>query len=551
MNKLKIFIVLACGILCCGNMRAGNNAATASYDVVPLPQSVVSSPKEGFTVNADTRIVYPEGNEQLRRDAQFLSDYIADITALRLETTSARQKNAVVLSLNSKIDNNEGYVLTVSKRGISIEGKTPAGVFYGIQTLRKSLPVDTTLTSVNFPSVVIKDAPRFSYRGMMLDCARHYFPVEFVKQYIDLIAMHNMNVFHWHLTEDQGWRIEIKKYPELAKKGSVRRRTVLGHNSQVYDEKPYGGYYTQDEAREIVRYAAERYITVIPEIDMPGHMMGALSVFPDLGCTGGPYEVSPIWGVMPDVLCLGNEKTYSFCEDVLKELIDIFPSKYIHLGGDETPTVRWKECPKCQKLMEREHLSLSKLQGYFTKRMEKFLNDHGRSMIGWDEILEGDINKSATVMSWRGQVGGAKASKLGHDVIMAPNTHCYFDYYQTHSDNEKWNEPLLIGGNLPIEQTYALEPVPDSLSAEEAKHIIGVQANLWTEYINDPSLAEYQVIPRMGALSEIQWYGGKKDFEAWKKRQERMLNLYDAYRLYYATHLWPKRISVASENGFK
>lgn len=545
--KLKTFFLAAVCLLWSGNMLAQDVLPTADYDVVPRPCEVNLTQKEGFTLTTDTRIVYPEGNAELQRDAQFLSDYIADITALQLETTSARQKKAVFLTLNTKIENAEGYVLTVSKRGVSIEGKTPAGVFYGIQTLRKSLPVDTTLTSVLLPGVVIKDQPRYGYRGMMLDCARHFFSVDFVKRFIDLLAMHNMNVFHWHLTEDQGWRVEIKKYPELTKIGSVRKRTVLGHNSTVYDETPYGGFYTQDELREVVRYAADRFITVIPEIDMPGHMVAALATYPELGCTGGPYEVRQTWGIADDVLCLGNEKTYQFCQDVLTELMDIFPSKYIHLGGDETPQTRWKSCPKCQKLMAREHLDVKKLQGYFTKRMEKFLNDHGRSMIGWDEILDGDINKSATVMSWRGQAPGAKAALAGHDVIMSPTNYCYFDYYQTLTDRQRRDDPQLIGGDLPIEKTYSLVPAPDTLSAEAAKHIIGVQANLWTEYIAYPSLVEYQVLPRMGALSETQWNPAGKDFEAWKRRQLRMLSLYDSYGLYYATQLFPEHLPAVAK----
>ena len=437
-------------------------------------------------------------------------------------------------------------MLTVNKKGVSIEGSTAAGVFYGVQTLRKSIPVGKEITEVSLPAVVIKDEPRFAYRGMMLDCARHFFPVKFVKQFIDLMAMHNMNVFHWHLTEDQGWRIEIKKYPELTKIGSVRRSTVIGRNSKVYDGVPYGGFYTQEEAREIVKYAADRHITVIPEIDMPGHMVAALTAIPELGCTGGPYEVCRDWGIMDDVLCLGNEKIYRFCEDVLSEIMDIFPSKYVHLGGDETPQTRWKECPKCKKLMEREGLSVGKLQGYFTNRIEKFVNSKGRSIIGWDEILEGDINQSATIMSWRGSEPGAKAAKQGHDVIMSPTTHCYFDYYQTQKEKDQRNEPLLIGGSLPVEKTYSLDPIPADATPEVAARIIGVQGNLWTEYIAYPTLAEYQVLPRMGALSEVQWTNGKKDFEAWKVRQSRMLDLYDLYRFTYATHLWPKRIPAAN-----
>ena len=533
-------VLLAAFMSFAGAMAADDNRV-ADYNVIPLPQEVTLTQKGAFVLTGTTPIVYPEGDEQLKNDAQFLSDYIADVTALRLTTTSAKVKNAITLRLNKKVQSKEGYVITVDKKGVVIEGATAAGVFYGVQTLRKSIPVDKSLTEVTLPGVVLKDAPRFGYRGVMLDCARHYFPVKFVKQFIDLIAMHNMNVFHWHLTDDQGWRIEVKKYPGLAKIGSVREKTVLGHNSDVFDDTPYGGYYTQEEAREIVKYAADRFITVIPEIDMPGHMIAALAAYPDMGCTGGPYKVSPIWGVMPDVLCLGNEKTYQFCEDVLSEMMDIFPSEYIHLGGDETPNVRWKECPKCKALMAKENLTPGKLQGYFTNRIEKFVNSKGRRIIGWDEILDGDINQSATIMSWRGTAPGARGAKMGHDVIMSPSSHVYFDYYQTRQGESQWEEPLLIGGNLPIERTYSLEPVPEGADAETASHIIGVQGNLWTEYIAGPSLAEYQVLPRMGALSEVQWRPqGQKDFENYKMRQTKMLKLYDAYGLVYAKHMWKR-----------
>ena len=533
-------VLLAAFMSFAGAMSADDNRV-ADYNVIPLPQEVTLTQKGAFVLTGATPIVYPEGDEQLKNDAQFLSDYIADVTALRLTTTSAKVKNAITLRLNKKVQSKEGYVITVDKKGVVIEGATAAGVFYGVQTLRKSIPVDKSLTEVTLPGVVLKDAPRFGYRGVMLDCARHYFPVKFVKQFIDLIAMHNMNVFHWHLTDDQGWRIEVKKYPGLAKIGSVREKTVLGHNSDVFDDTPYGGYYTQEEAREIVKYAADRFITVIPEIDMPGHMIAALAAYPDMGCTGGPYKVSPIWGIMPDVLCLGNEKTYQFCEDVLSEMMDIFPSEYIHLGGDETPNVRWKECPKCKALMAKENLTPGKLQGYFTNRIEKFVNSKGRRIIGWDEILDGDINQSATIMSWRGTAPGARGAKMGHDVIMSPSSHVYFDYYQTRQGESQWEEPLLIGGNLPIERTYSLEPVPEGADAETASHIIGVQGNLWTEYIAGPSLAEYQVLPRMGALSEVQWRPqGQKDFENYKMRQTRMLKLYDAYGLVYAKHMWKR-----------
>ena len=361
---------------------------------------------------------------------------------------------------------------------------------------------------------------------MHLDCARHIFPLSFVKRYIDLLAMHNMNVFHWHITDDQGWRIEIKKYPELTEKCSWRPETVISNNFPLFDGTPYGGFYTQEEAREIVRYAADRYITVIPEVDMPGHMLGALKAYPDLGCTGGPYEVATTWGVFADVLCLGNEKVFSFCQDVLDEIMDIFSANYIHIGGDEAPRDRWAKCPKCQAKAHELSLTTNTLQSYFTNRIEKYVNSKGRRIIGWDEILEGPINKSATIMSWRGINPGVEAASKGHDVIMTPNSHLYFDYYQTEGRN---GGPILIGGYVPLEKVYSLNPVPDDIPADLRSHIIGVQANLWTEYIAYTSIVEYQVLPRMAALAEVQWTSSAKDYPDFLSRLSRLRELYGIY----------------------
>ena len=532
---MKKIIIIMASLLLTTTLFAENKA---DYRVVPLPESIVMVNKTPFLLSSQTAIVVPPGNEDLFRDGKFLAEYIGETTGIRLSVTSVKSKNAIHLDLNKKITNKEGYTLLVDHKGVTISGQTPAGVFYGIQTLRKSLPVDTTLTSIDLPAVKISDAPRFTYRGMMLDCGRHFFPISFIKKYIDLLALHNMNVFHWHLTEDQGWRIEIKKYPKLTEIGSHRDQTVIGRNSDVYDGTPYGGYYTQEQAREIVKYAADRYITVIPEIDMPGHMLAALASYPELGCTGGPYKVGQSWGVFKDVLCVGNPKVYTFVEDVLDEILAIFPSKYIHIGGDETPTDRWSHCPKCQKVMEDNHLTLNTLQGYFTNRIEKYLNSKGRIMIGWDEILGGHPNKSAVVMSWRGAEPGTQAAKLGHDVIMSPTDNDYFDHYQT---NNTWNEPLLIGGYLPVEKTYSFEPYADPKDTEANKHILGVQANLWSEYITCPQLAEYQTLPRMAALSEVQWMQPQaKNFQDFKNRSIKMKDLYDAYGLTYARYLWEK-----------
>ena len=511
---------------------------TANYNVIPLPQQISLTAKAPFVLNAATPIVYPEGNADMQRNADFLAGYINDNTGLQLQTTAAKGKNAIRLVIDKKAAQAEGYTISVTAKEVLISGSTPQGVFYGIQTLRKSLPVGKDIAQVELPAAIIKDAPRFGYRGMHLDCGRHFFPISFVKKYIDLLAMHNMNTFHWHLTEDQGWRIEMKKYPRLTDFGSKRTETVMGRNSDVYDGTPYGGYYTQDEAREIVKYAADRYITVIPEIDMPGHMQAALACYPELGCTGGPYDVRRRWGISDEVLCLGNEQTYDFCENVLDELMQIFPSKIVHIGGDEAPHRRWEQCPKCKAKMAELGIDVKKLQGYFTNRIEKFVNSKGRRILGWDEILDGDINQSAMVMSWRGLEPGIKAAHKGHDVIMSPVDYAYFDYYQV-KDTQR--EPLSIGGFLPVEKVYSYDPLPNDVAPEVQKHILGVQANLWTEYIDNENFAEYMVLPRMSALAEVQWSNAKKDFEAFKNRLTRFTEMYDLYHLTYAKYLWPER----------
>lgn len=525
-------------------------ATDASYDVIPLPQSIVMVKGKAFILNSNTTIFCSSKDDLMQKNACFLSCYIADLTGLKLKVSDIKPKkgNYIELLLNNKnIKGEEAYTININNKNIKISGFTSAGVFYGIQTLRKSLPIcNATNNPIVLPAAEIKDAPRFKYRGMMLDCSRHFFSIDFIKKFIDLIALHNMNTFHWHLNDDQGWRIEIKKYPKLVEIGSVRTGTVMGRNSDVDDSIKYGGYYTQEQCREIVEYARQRHITVIPEIDMPGHMKAVLASYPNLGCTGGPYKVGHNWGVYYDVLCIGNEDTFKFVEGVLDEIIDIFPSRYIHIGGDETPTKRWNECSKCKKIMQKEGLAINKLQAYFTNRIEKYLNSKGRSIIGWDEILDGDINKSATIMSWRGIEPGEKGAKMGHDVIMSPTSYCYFDYAQT---KEQYSEPLTQVHALDVEQVYSLDPAPKTMSEESKKHILGVQANLWTEYISNPNLATYMLLPRMAALSEVQWTSpAQKDFKQFKIRATRLSKLYDKYGYIYALHLWQERYKHNREN---
>ena len=514
------------------------HAADANYNVVPLPKSVVMVKGQPFNLTSATTIVYEGTNPEMKRNARFLSEYIQQSTGIKTTLLDKRDKKAaaIVLVINPKVQGDEAYRLTVNNKQVTIAASTPAGVFYGIQTLRKSLPVQTNGADITLPAVDIADAPRFGYRGMMLDCGRHFFPVSFVKKFIDILAMHNMNVFHWHLTEDQGWRLEIKSHPELTAKSSMRSGTVIGHNATVDDSIPHGGFYTQQEARDIVEYARQRHITVIPEIDMPGHTLAALAAYPELGCTGGPYEVGHRWGVYKDVLCLGKESTYKFVQDVIDEVVDIFPAKYFHIGGDESPTVMWEKCPNCLQKAKDENTDIKHLQQYFTNRIEKYLNSKGKSIIGWDEILEGKINQSATIMSWRGVEPGLKAAKQGHDVIMTPSSHVYFDHYQA---KETKHEPDAIGGCSPVEKVYSYEPLPETLDAEAKNRIKGVQANLWTEYIPFTTQAEYMVLPRMAALAEVQWTpAGQKNFDNFSKRALRLSDLYDRYGYVYARHLW-------------
>lgn len=394
----------------------------------------------------------------------------------------------------------EGYHLTADATGVTIRGGDPAGLFYGLETLRQLLPTDG---SGRIPAVTIRDAPRFSYRGMHLDVGRHLFPVAFIKRYIDLLARYKLNVFHWHLTEDQGWRLEIKKYPRLTEVGAWRRETILEKQFDPYvgDGQPYGGYYTQDEVRAVVAYAAERHVTVIPEIELPGHSVAALAAYPELACTDGPFEVATIWGVHEDIYC-PSERTFTFLEDVLTEVLALFPSPYIHIGGDEVPKRRWKESAVAQEVIRREGLKdEAELQSWFVRRIETFLRARGRRLVGWDEILEGGLAPDATVMSWRGMSGGIEAARQGHDVVMTPGSHLYFDHYQ----GPRETEPLAIGGFTTLARVYDFEPVPPNLTPEEARHVLGAQANVWTEYITTPAQVEYMALPRMLALAEVVW----------------------------------------------
>ena len=548
MKIFKPFLAVFVSCLSAVAMNAGDIAAVgktpifrADYRVIPLPDAINGIKNTSFVLSQEKLINYPTGNRDMERNAMFLSQYIEDMTGMHLSIRPSRitkdRTDNITLLLDNEMQQEEGYRITVTSRGVEIAGKTEAGVFQGMQVLRKSLPICNART-VHLPAAQIEGQPRFGYRGMHLDCVRHFFSVETVKRYIDIMALHGMNRLHWHLTDDQGWRIEIKKYPRLTEVGAWRNGTTLGHNSPVNDGIRYGGFYTQDEIRDIVKYAEDRYITIIPEIDMPGHMVAALTAYPELGCTGGPYEVWPLWGVTDDILCLGKDNTLRFIEDVLDEVMQLFPGEMFHIGGDESPRVRWEQCPLCQQRIkelgikaEGKQSAEARLQGAFTTQVQQYLSRYGKRIIGWDELLDCDVDTTATIMSWRGSEPGAKGALLGHDVIMTPVDPLYFDYYQT---SKTWNEPLAFGGCNTLKKVYDFEPVASELPVDKRHHILGVQANVWTEYITCEPQVQYQVLPRMAALAEVLWLEPQdKDFKDFKARLEYLTEIYKLYNWTY------------------
>lgn len=554
MNKKLLTGALAAMAFLLPSTAAGQ---TADFNIIPRPQQVNVSNDAPFTLSAKTVISLGTNNQDMKRNANMLASYIEQATGIRPAVGKGKNGATIILTIDKTIANAEGYKLDADAKQIRISGASAAGVFYGIQTLRKSLPlVNGKASKVSIPAVHITDAPRFAYRGTHLDVSRHFVTADSVRQFIDMLALHNINRFHWHLTDDQGWRIEIKKYPLLTQIGSKRAQTVIGHNSGKYDGKPYSGFYTQKQIRDIVKYAADRYITIVPEIDLPGHMQAALAAYPDMGCTGGPYEVWQKWGVSDNVLCAGNDKTLTFIDNVLKEITQLFPSKYIHVGGDECPKTQWQKCPKCQariKTLNLEakdgHSAEERLQSYIITHASNYLKSLGRNTIGWDEILEGGLAEGATVMSWRGESGGIAAAKQHHDVVMTPNSYLYFDYYQS---LDKANEPLAIGGYLPLETVYSYEPMPKELTADEARHIIGVQANIWTEYMPTFKQMQYMALPRLAALSEVQWsQPALKDYTNFTNRLTKFTHLYDRLGYNYAKHLYNVAIHVDSDNKWR
>jgi len=517
-------------------------AEDRTSSLIPRPLRVESS-DGNFVLGPDTSILVQADQPEIAAVGAYLADLLNAPTGVRYELKEREQtdaQDAVILTTQGADASlgDEGYELMVSQELIEVRAVQAQGLFRAVQTLRQLLPPEVESRQPvsgiawEVPAVRIKDKPRFQWRGIMLDVGRHFFPLTCIKQLVDLLALHRMNTLHFHLTEDQGWRLEVKKHPRLAEISSERRESPVVGNRHEGDGESYGGFYTQDEIREIVAYAASRYITVVPEIEMPGHSQAVLAAYPELGCTGGPYEVATRWGVHKDVYCAGKEETFEFLQDVLDELLELFPSEYIHIGGDECPKDRWKECEHCQARIKDEGLADEhELQSYFIARMERYLNAKGRQIIGWDEILEGGLAPNAAVMSWRGMEGGIKAANAGHNVVMTPTSHCYLDYYQS-EDQE--NEPEAIGGHLPLEQAYSLEPVPVELPPDKRDFIIGVQGNIWTEYIHTPEQVDYMTFPRACALAEVAWTSPElKDWEGFHRRLDLMLKRLDVLNVNY------------------
>ena len=507
----------------------------------PLSQKIGNG---SFIFNNDVAIV---SEPKLQEVSNYFTLYLKDNYNFELSNNNSTKK--ITFKIDDSINNDEGYELNVSKNDITIKSKHAKGAFYAVQSLIQLLPLPSDLNSFKILCLRIKDQPQFTYRGMHLDVGRHFFSVDFIKKYIDLMARLKMNTFHWHLTEDQGWRIEIKKYPKLQEIAAFRKETLIGHyNDQPhqFDGKPYGGFYTQEQIKEVVAYAKTRQVTIIPEIEMPGHSQAAIAAYPELGCSGEQVEVATKWGVFDEVYC-PKESTFKFLEDVIDEVVALFPGKYIHIGGDEAPKTNWKNCEYCQKLIKKEGLKDEHgLQSYFIARMEKYINSKGKQIIGWDEILEGGLAPNATVMSWRGTSGAVQAAKEGHDVILTPGSHCYFDHYQ--SENE--NEPLAIGGFLPLEKVYHFNPIPEELSEEESKYVLGAQGNVWTEYMQTEKQVEYMAFPRAIALSEVLWSSPKhKNYSDFIHRLEQYQKRLDQLEVNYANHIYSVKGELINSKG--
>jgi hexosaminidase len=509
--------------------------------LVPVPVSVRA--QEGnFEVTSATRILVDSASREI---GEMLAAYLRPATGFALAVVRDASGAGISLRIDPSSGaslGSEGYRLRVSSRSIELSASAPAGLFYGVQTLRQLLPPAVFGQEMargvrwSVPAVTIEDRPRFAWRGMHLDVGRHFMPVEFVKRYIDLLALHKMNTFHWHLTEDQGWRIEIRKYPRLTEVGAWRSGTIIGRPNRDstqnrYDSIRHGGFYTQDQVRDVVAYAAARFITIVPEIEMPGHAQAAIAAYPYLGVTGDTLEVWKGWGVSENILNV-EESTIRFMQDVLTEVLELFPGPYIHVGGDEAVKTQWERSARVKERMRELGVAdAHALQSWFIHRMDEFLTARGRRLVGWDEILEGGLAPGAVVMSWRGTKGGIEAARAGHDVVMAPTTHTYFDYYQS---RDRDSEPLAIGGYVPLDTVYAFEPVPQELTAAEARHVLGAQAQLWTEYMKTPRHVEYMAYPRGSALSEVVWSQREaRNFDDFMQRLQTHLQRLEAMGVNY------------------
>ncbi len=512
---MKKLVLNLCLIFCLITLIS-NKAIASELNIIPKPLN--STQGVGyFSLNSSSSIIY--NNDEIAYLAHFLNDFLHVNFKRTLpyqkspEQTSSEEKSGTISFILDSNIQDESYQLSIKPNSVTVTG-SEAGLFYGLQSIKQLIsPYETG--SIKLPVAEIIDKPRFEYRGAMLDVARYFFSVEEVKRFIDLMAFYKLNTFHWHLTEDAGWRIEIKKYPLLTQIGAWRRGTQSNHDPASFDRLPHGGFYTQEQIKDVVEYAQQKNITIIPEFDMPGHTLTVLAAYPEVSCTGGPFKVLEQWGIQEDILCAGNEHTYKMVEDILDEILELFPSEIIHIGGDEAPKERWKACHKCQAKMEEQNLqNEDELQSYFIKRVSTYLQSKGRRALGWDEIMDGGLAPNTMVMSWRGEEGGIKAAQLGHEVVMAPNVFMYLDYYQGVPEEE----PLNIWGDVPLRRVYEYEPFSPQIPAENHKYIIGVQGNLWMEYIHSLPKLDYMAFPRLAAVAEVNWSEPEKDFDDFQTR---------------------------------
>lgn len=539
----RILFLFICPLLAV----ACNKRVVADYNVIPQVQNLSVKDGDVYVFDSSRKLVYD--NQDSRRSLELFAQDLEELVGIRPSVaagTSEDAKGNVYFTLGLQDGRKEAYSINVSSDGILVQAVTPEGIYRATRTLLKSVGTEKT-SSVEFPSAEVSDWPRFGYRGLMLDVSRHFSDVEMVKRTIDMLALHQLNIFHWHLTDDQGWRIEIKSHPELTEVGAWRDDTVvgryLGGTDYPTDGKRHGGFYTQEQIREIVAYAKERYIEIIPEIDLPGHTSAVLAAYPQLGCEDKEYKVANRWGVIRDVLCAGNPASLDLFKDIMDEVCKLFPGKYIHLGGDECVKERWKACPKCQKKIKELGLKdgnrYSKedyLQSWFMGEVASFVQSKGKHVIGWDEILEGVPMDDSVIMSWRGTEGGITAAKMGHDVVMTPTSDMYFDQSQTLASQL---EEIPVGGFIDVMKVYSYEPLPASLTPEQQKHILGCQANVWCEYMPEERIRQYQILPRLAALSEVQWtMPERKDYKDFLKRLPKMLSIYDHYGYNYAKHIF-------------